>query len=66
MTMIDPNTGWFEIVKIPMFNLNEVTAGNDEFINESSARVIHMFNNTWLCRYPRPPKVVSDNISEFK
>ena len=25
-----------------------------------------MFNNTWLCRYPRPCKVVLDNGSEFK
>ena len=25
-----------------------------------------MFNNTWLCRYPRPRKVVFDDGSEFK
>ena len=25
-----------------------------------------MFNNTWLCRYLRPRKVVFDNGSEFK
>ena len=29
MTMIDPATGWFEIVKIPTFDLEEVTIGND-------------------------------------
>ena len=28
--------------------------------------VSHMFNNTWLCKYPRPRKVVFDNGSEFK
>ena len=25
-----------------------------------------MFNNTWLCRYPHPRKVMFDNGSEFK
>ena len=25
-----------------------------------------MFNRTWLSRYPRPKKVVFDNIYEFK
>ena len=25
-----------------------------------------MFNNTWLCRYPHPLKVMFDNSSEFK
>ena len=28
--------------------------------------VIHLFNNTWLCRYLRLQKVVFDNRSEFK
>ena len=30
MTMIDPATGWFKIVKIPMFDFGEVTAVNYE------------------------------------
>ena len=30
MTMINPATGWFNIVKIPTFDLDEVTEGNDE------------------------------------
>ena len=29
MTMIDPATGWFEIVEILTFDLNEVTVGNN-------------------------------------
>ena len=44
-----------------MFDLNEVAIGNDEYIDKSYVRVIQMFNNTWLCRYPRPRKVVFDN-----
>ena len=38
MTIIDPATGWFEIVKIPTFDLNEVMAGNHEYIDKSSDR----------------------------
>ena len=29
MTMVDPATGWFEIVNIPMFDLEKVTLGKD-------------------------------------
>ena len=46
MMIIDPATGWFKIVQIPTFDLEEVTIGNDEYIDESSARVSHLFNNT--------------------
>ena len=49
-----------------MFDLEEVTLGNDEYIDKSSAGVSQMFNNTWLCRYPRPRKVGFDNVYEFK
>ena len=68
MTMIDPATGWFEIFEIPMFDLEKVTLGlgNDEYIDKSSARFSQLFNNTCVCRYPRPRKVVFENVSEFK
>ena len=52
--MIDPATGWFEIVDIPMFDLKEVTLGNDEYIDKSYARVSQLFNNTGICIYLRP------------
>ena len=66
MPIIDPDTGWFEIVNIPTFELKEVALGNDEYIDKSSARVFQLFENTWLRRYPRPRKVVFDNGSKFK
>ena len=66
MMMIDPDTGWLEIFNTPMYDLDEVTSNNDEYIDKSSASVRHLFNNTWLCRYPCPHKVVFDNIYEFK
>ena len=52
MTMIKPATGWLEIVKIPMYNLDEVTGVNDEYLDKYSFRVIQLFNNTWISRYP--------------
>ena len=60
MAMIAPATGWFRIAKIPMFDLEEVTIGNDEYIDKSYARVSQLFNNTWLCRYSCPRKLVFD------
>ena len=61
--MIEPATGWLKNVEIPTFNLNEVMSDNDEYIDKSSSRVSQIFNSTWLCIYPRPHKVVFDNVS---
>ena len=66
MTFIDPATGWFEIAEVPTFDLELIKKGNKEYIDKSSARISQLFNNTWLCRYPRPVEVVYDNGSEFK
>ena len=66
MAMIDPATGWFEIVKVPTCDLDKVMGSNDEYIDKSYSRVIQLLNNTWIIRYPHPLKAVIDNISEFK
>ena len=66
MEMIDPSTGWSEIVKIPTFDIKEVALVNGEYIDKSSARVSQMFNKTWICRYLHPHKFVFDNSYEFK
>jgi hypothetical protein len=54
LTMIDPATGWFEIVKVT---------------NKSATSIQDLFHNTWLARYgyPRPQFIVFDNedICEF-
>jgi hypothetical protein len=50
-TAIDPATGWFEVVDIK---------------DKSAGTVMDAFHEQWLCRYPRPTKVVFDNGSEFK
>jgi hypothetical protein len=53
LTMIDPATGWFEIVKAT---------------NKSATSIQHLFHDTWLARYPRPQFIVLDNgnMDEFK
>ena len=66
MKMIGPTTSWFDIVERPVFVLEEIALGNDKYIDKSYAMVSHLFNKIWLCRYPRPLKVVFDNGSEFK
>jgi hypothetical protein len=51
--MIDPATGWFEIV---------------EATNKSASSIQDLFHNTWLAPYPRPQFIVFDNgnAGEFK
>ena len=75
MTMLDPVTGWFEIVEVPQYIAQELQESKDtkstklvdnSFIDKSSARISRLFDQVWLSRYPRPKKVVFDNGSEFK
>jgi hypothetical protein len=49
--MIDPVTGWFEVIAIP---------------DKNAHTVMEAFNNTWLTRYPRAQYKGYDNGSEFK
>ena len=50
LTMIDPATGWFEIVEIPA---------------KTADVVINILESAWLVRYPRPTEVVMDRGVEF-
>ena len=65
--MIDPVTGWFEIVEVPNYIVENLNKSQDQsFIDKSSARISRLFNQTRLSRYPRPTEVIFDNGSEFK
>ena len=44
-TLINPDIGLSEISEIRTFYLKDIALGNDEYIDKSSARVIHMFKN---------------------
>jgi hypothetical protein len=50
LTAIDIATGWPEFTAI---------------LNKTSYHVSILFDSTWLCRYPRPVRVVYDNGMEF-
>lgn len=50
LTMIDPATGWFEVVQ---YN----TKGSDV--------IADLLERSWLCRYPWPEQIIYDNGSEF-
>ena len=70
LTMIDPATGWFEIIELPT---TEITYTRDKqedivevILDKSSACVSQLFNKSWLSRYPRARYVIYDNGSEFK
>ena len=66
LKIVDPTTGWFEIIKFPCFDFNEVSRVNIEYIDKLSARVIQMFNKTWLYRYPYPHEVAFENGAKLK
>ena len=67
MTMLNPVTGWFEIVEVPNFIVENVKNKTiHESIDKTLACVSRLFDQTWLSRYPRPKKVIFDNGSEFK
>jgi hypothetical protein len=51
LTIIDPATGWFEIVKTT---------------NKSATSIQDLFHNSGLACYPRPQFIVFDNRGEFK
>ncbi len=50
LTMIDPATGWFEIVETPA---------------QRADIIANLFETTWLTRYPWPTEVIIDKGKEF-
>lgn len=50
LTMIDPATGWFEIVEVPDKKADEIS---------------NILQRTWFDRYPWPEQVIMDRGSEF-
>ena len=66
MTIVDPVTGWFEIIEVYYYSIDDVKSNEDNYIDKSSARIIKLFDQAWLRRYPRPREVIFDNGSKFK
>ena len=66
MTMVDPATGWFDMVEVPYYSIDEVKKNKNKFIDKTSARISQLFEQTWLSRYPRPKRIIFDNRSVSK
>eukprot|EP00804_Cyclotella_cryptica_P007855 CCRYP_001438-RA/>CCRYP_001438-RA protein AED:0.10 eAED:0.10 QI:2589/-1/1/1/-1/1/1/166/750 len=81
VTMIDPATRWFEIVELPVSQLQELdistgTKGQrskdthvqtkQPYFDKTSATVGNTINRTWFSRYPRSQYIIYDNGSKFK
>ena len=66
LTMIDPATGWFEVVELPLTDVVSEKGDVSEKFDKTSARISRLINQCWLSRYPRPRYVIYDNGSEFK
>ena len=80
VTMIDPATSWFEIVELPVTEINSaIPKGKkghkgtnthkppkEAYFDKSSAQVSSLVNKIWFSRYPRCQKIIYDNGSEFK
>ena len=50
LTMIDPATGWFEMVRVP---------------NKEAFSIAELAEKTWFTRYPWPQQVIYDRGTEF-
>ena len=69
LTIIDPATGWLEMVELPTISIEIEVKGKKPLkwlIDKSSAEVARLFNQQWLSRYPRAKYINYDNSSEFK
>ena len=64
--MVDPETGWFEIVEVLYYSIEDTKIDKHNYIHNSSARVSRLFSQTQLSCYPRPKEVIFDNRSKFK
>ena len=78
LTMIDPASGWFEIVKLPVIKTPErVTATDNKgqkgkktddkepYFDKSSAMISKLVYATWFCKYPRCRSIIYNNGSEI-
>ena len=63
LTIIDPVTGWFEMVELLIIVKKVSKKGEtteEVVIDKSSAEVARLFNWQWLSHYPRPKYITYD------
>jgi hypothetical protein len=73
LTMIDPASGWLEVVELPTITqvMTNKVIDKERIIKEgifdkSSDQMARLVNKIWLRRYPRCRYMIYDNGSEFK
>ena len=79
VTMINPATSWFKIIKLPVTELSvtpSVSKGcrgkntrnetKEAYFDKSSAQVATLVNRSWFSRYPCCQKIIYNNGREFK
>ena len=66
MTMIEPDTDWFKIIEVSYFDLKRSPRIETENTDKSYNRVIQIFDQAWIARYPCPCKVFFENGYKFK
>ncbi len=81
LTVIDPATSWFEIVKLPTVaqettvppagkgkevTFDKNTKVADPYFDKSSAQISNLVYKTWFSRYQRCQYIIYNNGSKFK
>ncbi len=80
VTMIDPATSWFDIVELPVSQLNEhdfpmgtqvhkglnIKTKKEPYFDKTSATIGQLINRTWFSCNPHSQYIVLINGREFK
>ncbi len=69
LTMVDPASGWFELIELPNTSITCTRKGKEAtevVIDKSSAQISKLFNKKCLSLYPRAKYIVYDNGRELK
>ena len=60
--MVDPTMGWFEIVEIPYYNVEDIVNNKDNYVDKSSARISQLFNQVKIDRVSCNKRVVLKSV----
>ena len=74
LTMIDPASGWFKIVELPIHEIPKKKSKKKgqpektEYFDKTSAQISRLVNKLWFSRYPSPrcQQIIFDIGSEFR
>ena len=69
LAMIDPATGWFEMVELPVieiFKIDDDDVKMSKTFDKISLQIAKLVNTSGFSRYLRPRYAIYDNVSKFK